>query len=204
VLFRSLCGPRDAWVGEASAPHDVFDAKGIAAALIRDLTGAEVFVVPKADVPLLHPARGGALVVDGEELGFVGEIHPDVLGALKLDRGAVCFEIDVLGLWAHRRRPRVSPLSEFPPSVRDVALLVAEAQDAGPVAGALGDACGPLAVQVRLFDVYRGEGIEGGKKSLAFSVVYRAFDRTLTDEEIDSVHKAAVAEVAERFSAVVR
>ena len=70
--------------------------------------------------------------------------------------------------------------------------------------GALGEACGPLAVQVRLFDVYRGKGIEDGKKSLAFSVAYRAFDRTLTDDEIDSIHGAAVSKVASLFGAVVR
>jgi phenylalanyl-tRNA synthetase beta chain len=199
-----LSGPRDAWVGEAAASNDVFDAKGVAIALIRDLTGAEAILAPGADVPFLHPARSGALVVDGAALGCVGEIHPEILGAYKLDRGAVCFEIDVLALWARRRRPRVAPLSEFPPSVRDVALLVDEGEDAGPVAAALREACGPLAMQVRLFDVYRGKGIEAGRKSLAFSVVYRAFDRTLTDDEIDSIHRAAVAAVAARFGAIVR
>ncbi|MCK9461794.1 MAG: phenylalanine--tRNA ligase subunit beta [Proteobacteria bacterium] len=199
-----VAGPRDAWIGEAPGSHDVFDAKGIALALIRDLTGAQAIVVPRADVPFLHPARGGALVVDGVEVGVVGELHPELLGALKLERGAACFEIDVLALRSMRRRPTVSPLSEFPPSVRDVALLVAEEQDAGPVAEALGAACGPLAVGVRLFDVYRGKGIEAGKKSLAFTVVYRAFDRTLTDDEIDAAHKPAVAKVAVEFRAIVR
>jgi len=98
----------------------------------------------------------------------------------------------------------VPHLSDFPPSVRDVALLVEEGQDAGPIADALREACGPLAVQVALFDVYRGRGIEAGKKSLAFSVIYRALDRTLTDDEIDAVHTAAVSSIAERFRAVVR
>jgi phenylalanyl-tRNA synthetase beta chain len=199
-----LSGPRDAWIGEAAAPLDFFDAKGIALALIRNLTGAEATVVPGAAPAFLHPKRSGAIAVDGAAIGCVGEVHPDVLAGLKLDRGAVCLELEVLPLWAARRRPRVLPLSDYPPSVRDVALLVAEEQDAAPVADALAEACGPLAVQVRLFDVYRGGGTASGRKSLAFSVVYRAFDRTLTDEEIDTLHRAAVASVAAKFGAAVR
>jgi phenylalanyl-tRNA synthetase beta chain len=199
-----LSGPRGAWVGEPAAEHDFFDAKGLALALVRDLTGFEAELVPAPGSPFLHPARACELRVDGGALGVVGEIHPDVLASMKLPRGAVCFEVDVLGLWAKRRRPRVQPLSEFPPMTRDVALLVDESQDAGPIAQALREACGPLAVQIRLFDVYRGKGIDEGRKSLAFSVAYRALDRTLTDAEIDALHNAAVARVAALFFATVR
>jgi phenylalanyl-tRNA synthetase beta chain len=199
-----LSGPRDAWVGEARADHDFFDAKGIAQALVRGVTGVEAEIVATASSRHLHPARACAIRVDGAEIGSVGEIHPDVLASQKLPRGAVCFEIDVLALWAKRRRPRVQPLSEFPPMVRDVALLVAEEQDAGPIADALREACGQLAVQVALFDIYRGKGIDEGKKSLAYSVTYRALDRTLTDAEVDALHRGAVAHVAQSFSALVR
>ena len=88
--------------------------------------------------------------------------------------------------------------------VRDVALLVSEDQDAGSLIDALRDACGPLATGISLFDIYRGEGIAAGRKSLAFSVVYRAADRTLTDDEVDGVHRAAVESITSRFDAVVR
>ena len=199
-----LGGPRDAWVGEPAADHDFFDAKGLALALVRDLTGETPELAPTAAAPFLHPARGCEIRVGGAPVGVVGEIHPDVLASMKLARGAVALEVDVLALWAKRRRPRVPPLSEFPPMARDVALLVDEAQDAGPIAAALEEACGPLAVGVRLFDVYRGKGIDDGRKSLAYSVTYRSRERTLTDAEVDALHKAAVARVAERFRATVR
>lgn len=199
-----LSGPRDAWVGEPRDDHDFFDAKGMALAIVRCVTGTEAEIVPSRDVPYLHPARAGRVRLEGAEVGVLGEIHPDVLSSLKLPRGAVCFELDVLAIWAKRRRPRVRQLSDFPPMARDVALLVAEEQDSGPIAAALREACGPLAVRVALFDVYRGTGIEEGRKSLAFSVTYRALDRTLTDAEVDALHKAAVLRVAERFSALVR
>ncbi|MCU0662284.1 MAG: phenylalanine--tRNA ligase subunit beta, partial [Myxococcota bacterium] len=95
-------------------------------------------------------------------------------------------------------------LPELPGMVRDVALLVDEAVDAGPVVCALVEACGALAESVRLFDVYTGKGIATGKKSLALSVLYRAADRTLTDDEVDKVHAPAVQAVAAQFGALQR
>jgi len=199
-----LSGPRDAWVGEKSAEHDFFDVKGIASALVRDLTGCTAEFCPLTEARHLHPLRASSIRIDSDTIGTIGEIHPDILASLKLPRGAVCFEVDVLSLWSKRRRPRVPLLSEFPPVVRDVSLLIPEKQDAGPIAESLQKACGPLAVQVRLIDIYRGQGVEDGKKSLTYSITYRAFDRTLTDAEIDSIHKNAVDSLSQQFSAVVR
>jgi len=87
---------------------------------------------------------------------------------------------------------------------RDVALLIAVEQDAGPLVQALEQACGSLAVDVRLFDVYQGKGIPQGMKSLAFSVTYQAEDRTLTDADVDERHRFAVESVIKEFSASQR
>jgi phenylalanyl-tRNA synthetase beta chain len=142
--------------------------------------------------------------VEGAEVGAVGEIHPSILASLKLLRGACALEISLADLKAHYRASTAKRLPEYPPMVRDVALLVPESQDAEPLLEALRSACGPLAEDVRLFDIYRGEGIPSGKKSFAFTVGYRAKDRTLTDSEIDAVHGKATAEVAGRFNVTVR
>jgi phenylalanyl-tRNA synthetase beta chain len=199
-----LSGPREGWVGEKSAPLDVFDAKGLVSAFVRGLTGIEPELVPASDLVHLHPKRALKVSVEGAEVGAVGEIHPAVLTHHKLPRGAVGFEVSVLDLWRARRRSHAGQIPEYPPMVRDVALMVDEQQDTGPVGDALARACGELAVEVRPFDVYRGKGVEEGKKSLAFSVVYRAADRTLTDEEVDAIHRSAVEEVKAAFKAVVR
>jgi phenylalanyl-tRNA synthetase beta chain len=116
----------------------------------------------------------------------------------------VGFEVELLPLWDRRARPAAPVLPELPPLARDVALLVDEPVDAEPLRAALAGACGELAESVRLFDVYRGERLPAGKKSLAFSVTYRAPDRTLTDEEVDRVHRAAVERVAAAFGAQAR
>jgi len=199
-----LSGPRRAWLGESDAPVDFYDAKGIAEDLVRRLTSVDPTLDPASDLQSFHPLRACRVLVGGEEVGSVGEIHPSVLAHLKLPRGAVGMEMSLIRLAAHARRPAASHVPEYPPMARDVALMVGEERDAGPIAEALGRACGQLAVAVRLFDVYRGEGIPEGRKSLAFSVTYRAPDRTLTDAEVDEAHRAAVESVAREFSATVR
>ena len=95
-------------------------------------------------------------------------------------------------------------MPDFPSMMRDVALLVDATEDSGPIGDALLRVSGDLAVGVRVFDVYTGSGIPDGKKSLAFSIVYRAPDRTLTDEEVDGIHKRAVEKVQRNFGAVQR
>jgi phenylalanyl-tRNA synthetase beta chain len=200
-----LTGPRDAWVGEPATPLDFYDAKGLVQRFALELASREPELVPlAAPDPAWHPRRAVEVRVDGRCLGVAGELHPAVLAALKLPKGAVGFELELLPLWDARTRPAAPVLPEFPPMARDVALLVDEVVDAGPLGDALHAACGELAESVRLFDVYRGDKLPEGKKSLAFSVTYRAPDRTLTDDEVDRVHRAAVERVASDFGARAR
>jgi phenylalanyl-tRNA synthetase beta chain len=200
-----LAGPRDAWVGEAAPAVDFYDVKGLVERFVLELTSREPELVPleQADAAW-HPRRAVEVRVGGRLVGLAGELHPAALAALKLQKGAVGFELELLPLWDLRSRPQALALPEFPPMARDVALLVDEAVDAGPLCAALRAACGELAESVRLFDVYRGEKLPAGKKSLAFSVTYRAPDRTLTDDEVDRVHRAAVERVASDFGARAR
>jgi phenylalanyl-tRNA synthetase beta chain len=88
--------------------------------------------------------------------------------------------------------------------VRDVALLIDENQDAGPVREALQNRCGPLAKEVSVFDIYRGEGIPSGHKSLAYSIIYQSDEQTLTDDEVDKIHQTAVDAVLKQFHATQR
>ncbi|HUT77846.1 MAG TPA: phenylalanine--tRNA ligase subunit beta [Polyangia bacterium] len=200
-----LTGPRDAWVGEAEAPLDFYDAKGLVERFVLELTSRSPELVSlETPDPAWHPRRTVEVRLDGVAVGLAGELHPSVLAGLKLLRGAVGFELELLPLWERCRRPRAPALPEFPPMSRDVALLVDESQDAEPLCAALHAACGALAESVRLFDVYRGEKLPEGRKSLAFSVIYRAADRTLTDDEVDRVHRAAVERVAADFGAKAR
>lgn len=197
-------GSRDSWIGEDHGPLDFYDAKGIAGALVKEITGMDPVFEPVKDLDYLHPNRALRVLTDGEDVGVVGEIHPKILTGQKLGRGAVGFEMDAMKLWEMRRLSAASPLHEFPPMVRDVAFLVEESRDAAAIEVALREACASLATSVRLFDVYRGKGIEDGKKSLAFSVVYRSREKTLTDEEVDSIHRSAIDRVTTEFGVRTR
>ncbi len=199
-----LSGPAPRWVGEEERPLDFFDAKGILVRFLTEYAGRPPAFEPTGDIAYLHPKRACRVLMDGEHVGVLGEVHPDILGKLKLSRGVQVFEVAIEALWRNRKVCVAAAVPEFPSMVRDVALLVDERQDAAPIGDVLLEACGALAVHVGIFDVYSGKGIPDGKKSLAFSVTYRAHDRTLTDEEVDGIHKNAVKIVEERFAASQR
>jgi phenylalanyl-tRNA synthetase beta chain len=160
-----------------------------------------------ADEPALHPKRSARIVLSGRPIGALGELHPDVVASLGLSGRPVFASLDVAHLEAALAvlgRPSARALPRFPSATRDVAVVVAEDVPVGDVIAALTEAAGPKAERVALFDIYRGDPVPAGHKSLALHVVYRGADATLTDREVDAAH-AAVQKAAEaRFSASVR
>ncbi|MCK9522239.1 MAG: phenylalanine--tRNA ligase subunit beta [Proteobacteria bacterium] len=199
-----LFGHRPGWPGEQGDAYDFSDIRGVVEVLSERMTGAVVQLAPTSEAPWLHPGRACEVRIQGVRVGFAGEVHPECLASLKMPRGALCFELDLLALAAHEATPRALPLSDYPPMTRDVAFLADNDLDAMPIAEALQQNAGPLAVSVHLFDVYAGQGVANDKKSLAFSVQYRAMDRTLTDAEVDAAHQQAVATVSAQFSLSIR
>ena len=155
-----------------------------------------------------HPGRCAELVAQqpghSAVVGHAGELHPAVCTAFGLPSRAAAAEVDLDVLLALARGPRGPRLSTFPVAKEDVALVVAEEVAAGELAETLREGAGPLVESVRLFDVYRGEQVGEGRKSLAFALRFRAPDRTLTVEETGSARDAAVALAAQRHSAVQR
>ncbi|HEY3006496.1 MAG TPA: phenylalanine--tRNA ligase subunit beta [Micromonosporaceae bacterium] len=159
--------------------------------------------VHRAERAPWHPARCAELVVDGTVVGYAGELHPAMCAALELPRRTCAMELtlDALPL------PEVVPapaISSFPPALIDVALVVDAEVAAADVRRALVDGAGPLLESVRLFDLYAGEQVGPGRKSLAYKLTFRAPDRTLTVEEAVAARDAAVAEAASRVGAVLR
>lgn len=160
-----------------------------------------------ADVAPWHPGRCAELVADDGQtrsvIGHAGELHPAVIERLGMPARTLAIEVDLSAIGA--ALPPVPPeVSPFPPVHVDVALVVDAEVDAGDVTRALRDGGGELVESVRLFDVYRGGQIADGKKSLAFALVVRASDRTLTATEANVVRDAAVEAAAVRTGAVVR
>lgn len=194
-LALTLCGKRTSefWtesVGPARPALDFFDLKGIIEALVEAWHLPDVSY-QHVKIPLLHPARSACLLIKGQAIGTFGELHPRVAQAFKLsDRVSLVaeFDLDALRTATPRRHP-YQPISEFEPALRDVAVVVDESIPASKVVQEIRAAGGDLLRAIRLFDLYRGDTIPAGKKSLAYALTYQAMDRTLNEKEIEKAHK---------------
>ncbi|MBX3191047.1 MAG: phenylalanine--tRNA ligase subunit beta [Labilithrix sp.] len=201
-----LAGDRPGWL-EKPKPFDVWDAKGYAAALLERLGGVPATIEPatREEAPKhLHP-RGAAFVsAAGKRIGSFGPLHPDAVDALGLEGDVLVIEIDLEPFASGPALPKYAAIPRFPASTRDAAFVVKDGTPAGEVERAVRTAAGPLATRVELFDRFIGGPVPAGHSNLAFHVVYRAADRTLTDAEVDAAHANVVKEVGERFGATLR
>jgi phenylalanyl-tRNA synthetase beta chain len=166
--------------------------------------GVDISTLPGALAPW-HPGRCAQILVGDELIGHAGELHPRVCSAYGLQPRSAAAELDLDRLLAHASAITVAPtLSSFPVGKEDVALVVDADVSAADVAAALTAGAGELLESLRLFDLYTGEQIGDGKKSLAFSLRFRAPDRTLTEAEIAVARDAAVAAAAAKVGAALR
>ncbi len=159
--------------------------------------------VEAAEILPWHPGRCAALKVDGAIVGYAGELHPQVLKSLNLPERVCAMELDVTALPLEEKFP-APVLSAFPGLHQDLALVVDENVAAEDVRKVVEEGAGELLESVELFDVFRGEQLGEGKKSLAFSMLFRAKDRTLTDEEVNEHRITAANYAQEKFGAQMR
>ncbi len=202
-----MTGPREArsWLaGQDSAPLGFYDLKGVVETLLAGLGLGGTF--EPGDHPAFHPGRCAQVNVGGSEVGVMGELHPLVREAFDLPAQPVgALEFDLEALLAQVGEVRtMQPISRFPAVVQDVALVVDEKLSAEEVRQAILASGGQLLQDARLFDLYRGEQIPPGKKSLAYSLTYQAEDRTLTDDEVAKVQERIVRRLAEKLGAELR
>ena len=187
------------WAAETRAV-DFFDVKADLEALISPLIAR----YERAEHPAFHPGRAARVMVEGEAAGWIGELHPRWQQKYELARPAVLFELDAERLQAVPPPAFFSAPSKYPPVVRDMALVV----DASVPAQALLDAMAAkkpaIVASIRLFDLYQGQGVPAGRKSLAFRVVMQHTERTLTDAEADAAREALVSLLGQEFSASLR
>jgi len=175
---------------------DFFAAKGILDGLLDTLRVE--FEVEPGERPFLHPGRSaGVLAGDEQKIGWIGELHPLVARDWDLEGGAA-FELDVDALAELvPMTPGYRSVSTFPAVIQDMAVVVDDAVPAADVEAAVRKAGGDLLERLRLFDVYRGEQVGEGSKSLALRLEFRAPDRTLTEEEVVEVRARIEKELAE-------
>jgi phenylalanyl-tRNA synthetase beta chain len=190
------------WVS-GDRPFDVFDAKGVVEALMAEL-GIGWSLGAPAGRPF-HPGRSAVVEANGERVGALGEIHPAVAERFDISGrvGVAELEVEVLMRLA-RPFVRVEDVPRFPPVRRDLAFTVEASTPAEWVRSALAEAAGDLVSSVLLFDVFEGPPLPEGTRSLAFSLDFRADDRTLTDEEADGAVAAIVERLSRDFGAQLR
>lgn len=193
------------WGGSSGAPVDFYDMKGIIEGLMHGLHVGEVSY-RTANHPSLHPGRSAEVVVNGRAVGAFGELHPLVARAFELEgAGVLAADLDLAALLSQvTLMYRVKALPVTPPVLEDIALVLPETVSASEVEAVIKQAGGDLLKSVTLFDVYRGEQIGAGNKSLAYSLVYQTDERTLTDKDVAALRKKIIKSAEARLGAKLR
>ena len=205
-----LAGGTRAWLGEGDAT-DFYDLKGVLESVFAPLVASELQTARHEDLatehPELHPRRSAIITFAGKRVGVIGELHPDVIDAFSLPGRPMYAQVEVDGIFAIASAEGLRQFQSIPryPSVtRDVAIVVDENIFAEEVAENLLAASDGLAEDVQVFDLFRGKGIADGQKSLAFRIIYRDKNATLTDDRVEKVHASVVQAIKEKFGAALR
>jgi phenylalanyl-tRNA synthetase beta chain len=188
----------------ASGPVDFFAVKGDVAALLS-LAGCSSHDVDyvASEHPALRPGRTARVERGGTVLGWVGELHPRVARRAGLSPAPVVFEL-AAGPTLAGVLPRFRPVSRYPSVRRDLAVMVTEATEVGRLLDTVRAAAGETLRDVVVFDVYRGDKIEKGLKSIALGLILQETSRTLNESDIQRVIDAVVSDLSGQFNATIR
>lgn len=191
--------PKKVIIGAYGENYDYFDLKGAVEELIAALNIKDFDIEPVSDIPWYHPGRCARLMLGGDELGYLGEIHPVAVKNYGIGTKVYCATLDFETLFKHSGAEKIyHKMPRFPATSRDLALICDKDLPVVTMEKAIKNAAPKLIEQVNLFDVYTGNQVESGKKSVAYNIVLRACDRTLTDEETDG----AIKKILKALSAV--
>lgn len=189
------------WQGEVK-PVDFYVVKGIIEGLFNLLKLSVTF--EQAKINDMHPGRTAVIKLDGNTIGFVGQLHPLVAKEADLKETYV-FDINLDAvLNAYENVPSFTEVPKYPSISRDIAFILDEKVLAGDVQSLIKEIGEPLVKQVNIFDVYQGEHLEAGKKSIAYHIIYQDPEKTLKDEEVEASYQKIVKAVADKFNGYIR
>jgi len=193
-----------AWDVKDSPAFDFYDLKGRIELLLSGLRYTDVSYTPIDSVNYLHPGKAAEVKVSGQVVGVFGELHPSIKEKYEIgDSAVIVGEFDLGTLRALNPTYGIVPVSEFPPVYEDIAVIVDESVPAARVEALIRQTGGKTVAEVRLFDVYRGEQIGAGKKSLAYSLTYQS-DKTMTDAEAAAIRNKIVKRLEYEVGAKLR
>lgn len=182
--------PKKVIIGAYGSSYDYFDLKGTVEELIFALDIADYDIEPSSNIPWFHPGRCAVIKIGEDVLGEIGEIHPSVVKNYGIGTKVYAASLDFGVLFKNANSEKTyHKMPRFPASSRDLALTCNRELPVIQIEKAIKNAVPKLLESVKLFDVYMGEQIESDKKSVAYNIVLRAKDRTLTDEETDNAVK---------------
>jgi len=189
--------------GIESRALNFFDVKGDIETLLQ-LTGlsAEISFL-KEQHAVLHPGRSARIYHKNQAIGYLGELHPQIKQQLDIKSVTYLFELD-LAFLQNTLIPKFTPISKFPMVRRDIAIIVDEAVFVQRIKEKLFAESNKLLRNVEIFDIYQGQGVEKGKKSVALNLIFQHTSRTLVDEEIDELVSKLVAKLRHQFGAILR
>jgi len=182
---------------------DFFDIKSDVVSLLEMAGPTSKFNFIAAEHPALQPGQMANILRDNDVIGVIGKLHPDIAKTFDLDKGVLVFELDTERAFA-TTVPVALDVSRFPMIRRDIAVVVDDKVVAADLVAAVESAAPDLIQNVRIFDVYRGPGIEAGLKSVALGLILQETSRTLTDDDADAAMSAAVRKLQQEFAAVLR
>ena len=193
-------------VGSAARACDFADLKGALDLIFAELhLDAVRWERIAAEATYFHPGKAARIEVDGVLCGYAGALHPDMAASRHLDGEVWVAELDLMRVVQYcPRRVIFRQLPRFPAVARDIAVVVDDEFPAQRVLDAVKEVAQPLVEEVRVFDHYTGSPIPAGKKSLAYTIAYRAPNRTLTDDEVNAMHDQLVAQLVRQLPLEVR
>ncbi len=189
--------------GNETRNADFFDLKSDVEALLGFSGAASKLEFVPDDHPALHPGQAARVIRDGEAVGRLGALHPGNLKRHKLTLPVLVFELDLEAVQAGQL-PKFEALSRYPAVRRDIAVVLDESVTAKALQDCVGQVAGDVLKNLELFDVYRGVGIDSGKKSLALKLTFQHPSRTLNDQEIDAAEAAIVDALAKNLGGSLR
>ncbi|EGG99043.1 Phenylalanyl-tRNA synthetase beta chain [gamma proteobacterium IMCC2047] len=192
----------ESWL-EKTESVDFYDVKGDVEALLAMGGAAQEFTFVAKTHHALHPGQSASIMRNGEEVGFVGALHPSIEKALGLNGPVYLFELSLAGI-EQGVIASFTELSKFPEVRRDLSILVSSSVELSAIVDDMKASAGEWLTDVRLFDLYDGKGIEPDHKSLALGLTWQHTSRTLTDEEISEFIGNVINSLEKQFSAKLR
>lgn len=197
--------PKCSLWGSMAREETFFTLKGAVETILASIRAEEVTYEAEHSHPSYHPGRCAKVYVKGQEVGILGQIHPLVAANYGVDTELYYGELKFDALFASRGSdPEYTPLPKFPAVTRDIAVLVDVGATVGALEACIRTAAKGLLKDVTLFDIYQGSNLPTGKKSVAFNLILRADDRSLTAQEADDEVKLVLESLEKAFGATLR